>query len=156
MDKDKEAQWNPHPEIDELPVIKCLPVCNFVWISLVTIMMVLHWSASFDDGATLTPLQNLQNGAKKTDGFRYLFNVVGTKGDTVVVPQSGSLPIELDQVERYEVCCRSVTTRAISCASSPKTVLSEDPTTGHVSLAFFVADERWAGAACVLLYVHKN
>lgn len=147
MDKDKEAQWNPHPEIDELPVIKCLPVCNFVWISLVTILIVLHWSATFDDGATLTPLQR---PTQQSNTFMVPFNVVGKKKDFVLVPLIG--PLKLDQVEKYELCCRSTTISAFSCFF-PKSILKKEAE--QSMLSFFVGDERWVGAACVITLYSK-
>ena len=158
----KKVQWEV-PQ-DDFPGGKCLPICNFIWLSLLSIAMVLLWSISIDQPqpkSIVSPELILKKETKKEDATMFPFNLVdGLMGDIIRVPPTGTLPIEFDKLKHYYVCCHTGNRSYFVCHSVTKNigidcVIKKEQRSKDVYAAIIVQHPDMFGSTCVLHWEYK-
>ena len=160
-----KVQWEV-PQ-DDFPGGKCLPICNFIWLSLLSIATVLLWSVSLDNqnNRAAPPGLILKRDSTpvppKKEDYSYPFNLVeGLLGDIIRIPQKGTLPIEFDKLKHYYVCCHTSDRAYFVCHSVTKNigvdcVIKKEQRSKDVYAAIIVQHPDMFGSTCVLNWEYK-
>ena len=167
----RKVQWEvPH---DDFPGGRCLSVFSIIWLSCLSIAVVLLWSISIDKNAARnsTPdlilkkthphekfLQEKENKTMHT----YPFNLVdGMMGEVIRLPAKGSLPIEFNKLAHYYVCCHTRDRSYFVCHSVTRNigidcVIRREKTSRDIYAAILVQHPDMFGSTCVLNWEYKS
>lgn len=157
---------------DDFPGAKCLPICNFIWLSCLSIAIVLLWSISLDNNykhddsragpdLILKRIQRRFENDKSNTTMSYPFNLVGgLMGEIIRMPQKGSLPLEFDKLKHYYVCCHTADRLYFVCHSVTRNigidcVIRKEKTTKDIYAAIIVQHRDMFGSMCVLHWSYK-